>query len=152
MNGWVRDPTRRKLIKFEPNLESKSQSKPELKMKQEVLLNDIFYPHGTTLPSCFNLPDIGPNVTFELRTHYTQMLPKFTSLEDAYLFLREFKEVCFMIHFPNISIDVVHMKLISFTLKDTIKRWTYGLAANSVISWDDFVKLFLRKYFLMPKL
>ena len=23
----------------------------------------------------------------------------------------------------------------------------YGLAANSVTSWDDFVKLFLRKYF-----
>jgi len=35
------------------------------------------------------------------------MLSKFTGLEDAYLFLREFEEVYFMMHFPNIPIDVV---------------------------------------------
>jgi len=35
------------------------------------------------------------------------MLPKFTGLEDAYLFLREFEEVCSLIHFPNIPVDVV---------------------------------------------
>ena len=46
------------------------------------------------------------------------MLSKFTSLEDAYLFLWEFEEVCSMMHFPNIPIDAVHMKLIPFALKD----------------------------------
>ena len=39
---------------------------------------------------CFNLPDLRPNVTFELRSYYTQILLKFTSLEDACLFLSEF--------------------------------------------------------------
>ena len=39
------------------------------------------------------------------------------------------------------------MKLISFALKDSAKHWMYGLATRSVTSWDDFVKLFLRKYF-----
>jgi len=34
------------------------------------------------------------------------MFPKFTGLEDAYLFLRGFEEVCSMIHFPNIPVDV----------------------------------------------
>jgi len=86
------------------------------------------------LPSCFTIPDLGPNVTFKLRLHYTQMLFKFTSLEDAYLFLREFEEVCSMMHFPNIPIDVVQMKLIPFALKDSAKHWMYGLAANSVAS------------------
>jgi len=38
-------------------------------------------------------------------------------------------------------------KLIHFSLKDATKRWIYGLAANSISTWDDFVKLFLRKYF-----
>jgi len=47
------------------------------------------------LPSCFNLPDLAPNVTFELRPHYTHMLLKFTSL-DAHLFLRKFEKVCSM--------------------------------------------------------
>jgi len=62
------------------------------------------------------------------------MLPKFTGLEDAYLFFREFEEVCFMIHFPNIPIDVVRMKLIPFALKDSAKRWMCALAANSITS------------------
>jgi len=86
-------------------------------------------------------------VTFELRSHYTQTLPKFRILEDAYLFLREFEEVCSMMHFPNIPVDVVRMKLIPFVLKDSAKCWMYSLAANFVTSWNDFVKLFLRKYF-----
>jgi len=51
------------------------------------------------------------------------MLSKFTGLEDLYLFLREFEEVHSVIHFPNISIDVVRMKLIRFALKDVVKRW-----------------------------
>ena len=70
-------------------------------MAQERSLSDIFYPPRISLPSCFTIPDLERNVTFELRPHYTQMFPKFTGLEDAYLFLREFKEVCSMMHFPN---------------------------------------------------
>jgi len=86
-------------------------------------LNDIFYPLRTTSPSCFNLLDLGPNVTFELRLHYTQILLKVTGLENAYLFLGEFEEIYSVMHFPNISIDAVQMKLILFTLKDSVKRW-----------------------------
>jgi len=71
------------------------------------------------------------------------MLSKFTGLEDA----REFKEVCSMMHFPNIPIDVMRMKLIPCTLKDSTRRWVRGLAANSITSWNDFVRLFLRKCF-----
>jgi len=75
------------------------------------------------------------------------MLPKCTGLEDAYLFLRKFEKVCSMMHFPNIPIDVVRMKLIPFALKDSAKCWMYGLPINSVTPWKDFVRLFTRKYF-----
>jgi len=101
----------------------------------------------TALSSCFVMPILAPNVTFELKLYYTQVLPKFTSLEDTYLLFRKFAEVCSMMHFPNILIDVAQMKLIPFALKDSAKRWMYGLAANSVTSWNDFVRLFLIKYF-----
>ena len=80
------------------------------------------------------MSDLGSNVAFKLRPHYTQMLPKCTGLEDAYLFLREFEKVCSMVHFTNISVDIVRMKLIHFALKDSVKRWMYGLASNSVTS------------------
>ena len=52
-----------------------------------------------------------------------------------------------MRHFSNIPIDVMRMKLIPFALKDSAKCWMYGLVANSVASQNDFVRLFLRKYF-----
>jgi len=55
------------------------------------------------------------------------------------LFLREFEEVCSVMHFPNISIDVVRMKLIPFALKDAAKRWMNGLTPNFVCTKDDFV-------------
>jgi len=44
------------------------------------------------------------------------------------------------------------MKLILFTLNDSTKRWMYDLATNSVYSWDDFAKLFVKNIFLMPRL
>jgi len=37
------------------------------------------------------------------------------------MLLREFEEVCSMMHFPNIAFDVVHMKLIPFALKILLK-------------------------------
>ena len=55
-------------------------------------------------------------------------------------------------HFPNIPIDVVRMKLIPFVLKDSVKHWMYGLTANSITSWNDFMRLFLRKYFPSVKI
>jgi len=91
-------------------------------MTQERTLSDIFYPPRTTLPSYFVMPNLAPNVTFKLKAHYSQMLPKFTGLGDAYLFLMEFEEACSLMHFPNIPIDVVRMKLIPFALKDSAKR------------------------------
>ena len=154
MTSWVRDPKNNRLVRSEPNRDLEPEPEPKLEleeMTQERSLSEIFYPPRTALPTCITIPDLGPNVTFKLRPYYTQMFPKFTGLEDAYLFLREFEEVCSMMHFLNIPIDVVRMKLIPFALKDSVKGWMYGLAANSVTSWNDFVRLFLRNY-LMPRL
>jgi len=67
------------------------------------------------------------------------MLPKFTGIEDLYLLLREFEEVCSMMSYPNVSIDIVRLKFIPFTLKDNAKKWMYSLPANSITNWDGFV-------------
>ena len=125
MTGWVRNAENHRLVRSEPNPELEPESEPKLEleeMAQERSLSDIFYPPRTVLTSCFTISDLGQNVTFELWPHYTQIISKFTGLEDAYLFLREFKEVCSMMHFSNIPIDVVRMKLI-LALKDSAKHW-----------------------------
>ena len=83
-------------------------------------------------------------MNLKLEPHYIQMLPKFTGLEDAYLFLSEFEEVCNMIHFHNVHIDAVKLRFVSFALKDNAKRWMYSLPAYSISNC--FVEVFLRKY------
>ena len=74
------------------------------------------------------------------------MLSNFIGVEDAYLFLREFEEVCSMMCYPNVSIDSVCLKFISFALKDDAKKWIYSLPANSITKWDGLMRVFLWKY------
>ena len=69
MTGWVRNPENNRLFRSEPDPEIELMSKREPKleleeMAQERSLSDIFYPPMTALPSCFTIPDLGPNVTF----------------------------------------------------------------------------------------
>jgi len=56
-------------------------------------------------------------VKFELLSDYVDILPKFTNIEDLYLFVREFEEVCLLIHMPRVSNDVMRMRFILFALK-----------------------------------
>ena len=55
------------------------------------------------------------------------MLPKFTGEEDANLFLRELKGICFMLYYLNVSIDIVQLNFFPFAVKDEIKKWMYSL-------------------------
>jgi len=54
------------------------------------------------------------------------MLPKFSTDGDAYLFPREFEEVCSITQFPNIAQDIVTLHFIPFALKHSAKKgmWT----------------------------
>ena len=54
---------------------------------------------------------------FELLSDYVDILPKFTNIEDLYLFVREFEEVCLLIPMPRVSNDVMRMRFILFALK-----------------------------------
>jgi len=83
MIGYVREPKRRRLVRIEPEPKSNLQSK---EMTEERPFTDIFYSLKTALLKYFNLSNLGPNAAFKLRPHYTQMLPRFIGLEDAYFF------------------------------------------------------------------
>ena len=100
---------------------------------------DRFYPIRTSLPSFIKLPEANGN-NFELKPQFINTLPKFHSLEseDAYFFVREFKEVCLMIRIP-------------FSLKDLAKKWLYSLDIDSVTMWDDIIKAFLKKFYPIHK-
>ena len=56
-----------------------------------------------------------------------------------------------MMRIPQLGDDAVRLRFISFSLKDLVKKWLYSLAVDSVTTWDDFVKAFLKKFYPIHK-
>ena len=75
------------------------------------------------------------------------MLPKFTGIEDAYIFIRKFEEVCDTMRIQELSEDAIKLRLINFVLKKNAKKWLYSVPNYSITTWEDFIKTFLRKCF-----
>ena len=74
MTSWIRDPESGRLRRSESEPDLVPEIEPQLnlgEMAQERTLSDIFYPPRTAFPSCFVVPVLPPNVTFELKPHYT---------------------------------------------------------------------------------
>jgi len=46
---------------------------------------------------------------------------------------------------------VVSLCFVPFVLNDLANKWLYSLAIDSVTSWDDFVKVFLKKFYHIHK-
>ena len=99
-----------------------------------------------------SLPATNGN-NFELKPQFINTLPRFHGLEseDAYFFIREFEEVCVMMRISQLTEDAVRLRFIPFALKDITKKWLYNLPASSISSWDDFVKVFLKKFYPIHK-
>ena len=74
-----------------------------VKLNPPHSLRDHFCPPRTSQQSCFNLPFIPKDVTFKFNLDHVGMLPKFTGFEDPYLFIREFEDVCLLIHMPRVQ-------------------------------------------------
>ena len=79
------------------------------------------------------------------------MLSKFIEIKDAYIFMRKFKEVCTTMRLQQLTEDTVKLRLINFTLKNSVKKQLYSLPKQSIVSWEDFVKVFLKKIFAHHK-
>jgi len=71
-------------------------------------LNQIFYPARSIVPSYFILLALDDDVKFEFRHQYVNMFPRFTNVEDTYLLLSDFEEVCPMMHFMNVLSGVIY--------------------------------------------
>jgi len=139
MQEWIRDP-----LTFRLTRNTSLPSHPEPVMAS---LQDMFYPIRTSLPSCIKLPEANGN-NYELKPQFINTFPKFHGLEseDAYFFVRKFEEVYLMMLIPQLGEDAVSLRFIPFSLKDLTKKWLYSLTVDSVTTWDDFVKTFLKKF------
>jgi len=151
MQEWHRDPIISRLVR---NTTLAYTPLPDTNpiMANHVSLQDKFYPIRTSLSSYIILPEANGN-NFELKPQFINTLPRFYGLKskDAYFFIREFEEVCLMMRIPQLGEDVVRLRFIPFALKDIAKKWLHNLHVSSISSWDDFVKVFLKKFYLIHK-
>ena len=93
---------------------------------QTQTLKDLYYPVGSIQPSYIRLPQPIAN-NFQIKPQIINMLPKFTGIENAYIFIRKFEVVCATIRLQQLSEDEIKLRLINFTLKDNAKKWLYCL-------------------------
>jgi len=145
MQVWSRDPNSSRLTR-NASL-PKFELTPDSVMAQPTSLQDRFCPIRISLPSCIQLSLVGKH-NFELKPQFINTLPKFHCLgsEDVYFFIREFEKVCLMMKIPHLVDDVNRLRFVPFALKDLAKKWLYSLAVGSIISWDSFIKVFVKKF------
>jgi len=55
-----------------------------------------------------------------------------------------------MMKISQLGDDAVKLRFVPFALKDLAKKWLYSLAKNSITTWDDFTKVFLKKVLPNP--
>jgi len=62
---------------------------------------------------------------FNFKSDIIQLLPSFhgLDLENPYLHLKEFAEVCNTSNDSNCSMNTIRLKLFPFSLKDKAKTW-----------------------------
>jgi hypothetical protein len=110
-------------------------------------LRDYMNPTRTSARSCIVFsPDASH---FNFKSGVIQLLPTFhgSELENPYLHLREFKEVCNTYNDLNCRINTIRLKPFPFSLKDKAKTWLQNLKSGSIRAWDEMQQQFLKKFF-----
>ena len=110
-------------------------------------LRDYLQSTRASTPSCIVFPNVVGN--FEMKSGVIQVLPKFHELdfEIPYLHLKEFDELCATLQYNNFINDVVRLKLFSFSLKEKAKSWLHSLKPNTIRTWREMTREFLKKFF-----
>jgi hypothetical protein len=95
-------------------------------------LRDHMNPTRTSAPSCIISPTDASH--FNFKPSIIQLLPTFHGLdiENPYLHLREFEEVCNTCNDFNYSMNTIILKLFPFSLKDKAKTWLQNLRSGSI--------------------
>jgi hypothetical protein len=86
-------------------------------------LRDYMNPTKTSAPSCIVFPPDASH--FNFKPDIIQLLPSFhdLDLENPYLHLREFGEVCNTYNDSNYSMNTIRLNIFPFLLKDKAKTW-----------------------------
>ncbi|CAA6675203.1 unnamed protein product [Spirodela intermedia] len=80
------------------------------------------------------------------------MLPNFHGLplEEPHQHLEKFHMVCDLVNLPQVTPEIIKMKLFPHTLRDKASHWLSTLD-RELTSWKDIEQAFLRKFYPLGK-
>lgn len=117
---------------------------------QPQVLKDLYYPIGSVQLSCIRLPQ--PTTNFKIKSQVISMLLKFSRIENVYIFMRKFEEVCATMKLQQLIKDDVKLRLINFILKDSAKKWLYSFLTSQLQHKTILSKCSSRNFFPIIKL
>ena len=82
------------------------------------------------------------------------LLPTFHGMEseNPYSHIKELEEVCNTFQERGAAIDMMKLKLFTFTLKDKAKVWLNSLRPRSIKTWTNLQAEFLKKFIKIDEL
>ena len=128
-----------------PHEEQQSQQAVERNLNAFRSMRDRIHPPRLSAPSCI-VPSTEEMV---VRPCLVPLLPTFHGMEseNLYTHIREFEEVCNTFKEDTTTMDLMRLKLFSFTLKDKAKIWLNSLRPRTIRNWTEMQVEFLKKFF-----
>ena len=110
-------------------------------------MREFLNPPRLSTPSCFMLPPNHDNVT--IRPQVVSQLPIFRGIENEnpYSHIKKFEDIVSIFREANTSLEIFHMKLFPFSLKDKAKTWLNSLKPCSIRNWDVYNHCFCKNSF-----
>ena len=108
-------------------------------------MRDHIHPPRMSAPSCI----VPLTEKMIVRPYLVPLLPTFHGMEseNPYSHMREFEEVCNTFKEETVTMDLMRLKLFTFTLKDQAKIWLNSLRPRSIQNWIEMQDEFLKKFF-----
>ncbi|GJV15304.1 protein kinase-like domain, concanavalin A-like lectin/glucanase domain protein [Tanacetum coccineum] len=95
-------------------------------------------------------PEIGGNVSFEIKTQFMQELREATfsgnKNDDAHEHVERVLDIVSLFNIPEVSHDAVMLRIFPITLTGAAKRWVDRLPPGTVNFWDLRKKAFIQRY------
>ncbi|CAA7404010.1 unnamed protein product [Spirodela intermedia] len=119
--------------------------------KNLMAMKNYYIPDSFQRASNIRVP-LAPNVKFEINPGIFQMLPNFHGLplEEPHQHLEKFHMVCDLVNLPQVTPEIIKMKLFPHTLWDKASHWLSTLD-RELTSWKDIEQAFLRKFYPLGK-
>ncbi|GJT40794.1 hypothetical protein Tco_0940659 [Tanacetum coccineum] len=94
-------------------------------------------------------PEIKDNVNFEIKSQFMQELREDTfsrnKNEDAHDHMDRVLNIVSLFNIPGVSQDAVLLRVFSFTLTGSAKRWVVRLTSGAINTWDLLKKAFIQR-------